>query len=555
MISPKLPDFDLATWKAEPWHVRLKMICQAWAADGYGTPLALYLLYALKIGGYIGAWLFFCTFTTGYGLDNLGAWWSSDQAFLKAILWTTLFEGLGLGCGSGPLTARYVPPVGGALYFLRPGTTKLPLIEGLPIVGGHRRTLLDVALYAATLGVLLWGLTAANVTAVHLIPYVALVPLMALGDKTLFLVFRAEHYLSVCLAWLLASRHAEKIASAKVVWMAIWWWAATSKLNVHFPAVMGVMTSNAPITRGTPLRRLVYRSFPDDLRPSRFAAAMAHFGTVFEYLIPALLLLSDGGPVTTAALVGITVFHLFILFNVPMGVPLEWNVIMIYGAWVLFGTHAEVAAWTIEGPALWAWLLGFHLVLPLYGSQYPHRVSFLLAMRYYAGNWAHSTWLFRGDAITKLDQLTKWSPTPRAQLRLLYDDDTVDALLAKVGAFRRMHILGRVLNRVWPHATDDPEAVEWVDGEVIAGMVVGWNFGEGHLHDEQLLRAVQAQCGFAPGELRIITCESQPIFTPSCQWRVTDAATGELARGTVAMDELAREHPWPLSSDPAAMAS
>ena len=54
--------------------------------------------------------------------------------------------------------------------------------------------------------------------------------------------------------------------------------------------------------------------------------------------------------------------------------------------------------------------------------------------------------------------------------------------------------------------------------------MVGWNFGEGHLHNEQLLRAVQAQCGFEEGELRVICVESQPLFTQASAWRVYDAA-------------------------------
>ena len=84
-------------------------------------------------------------------LDSLGDWWLSPIAFQKAVLWSMLFEGLGLGCGSGPLTARYFPPFGAFLHFLRPGTTKLPLFAQLPVLGGYRRTWLDVVLYAAAL--------------------------------------------------------------------------------------------------------------------------------------------------------------------------------------------------------------------------------------------------------------------------------------------------------------------------------------------------------------------------------------------------------------------
>src|SRR6476619_480583 len=109
------------------------------------TPLGVYVVYALKIALYVAGWFFFCGFTPGMGrASDVGAWWLEPVAFQKAIVWSMLFEILGLGCGSGPLTGRYLPPIGGALYFLRPGTTKLPVFEGAAIVGGSRRTWLDV---------------------------------------------------------------------------------------------------------------------------------------------------------------------------------------------------------------------------------------------------------------------------------------------------------------------------------------------------------------------------------------------------------------------------
>ena len=40
---------------------------------------------------------------------------------------------------------------------------------------------------------------------------------------------------------------------------------------------------------------------------------------------------------------------------------------------------------------------------------------------------------------------------------------------------------------------------EWIDGELFGGLVLGWNFGDGHVNDLQLLRAVQAQCAFSSG--------------------------------------------------------
>ena len=241
------------------------------------------------------------------------------------------------------------------------------MIEGVPLLGGHRRTVIDVALYASTIGVLGHALVSDAVSMEHLVALVVLVPVMGLLDKTLFLVFRSEHYLSLVVCTLAG---ADWIAGSKLVWMAIWWGAATSKINHHFPAVMCVMTSNAPITQFTPwLRRAIYRDFPDDLRPSPLAHVFAHFGTAVEYLVPlGLLAFGDGGPITASLLFIITGFHLFIFLNVPMGVPLEWNFVMIYGAFVLFGVHADVSVLSMTTPWLVAYLVVAHLVVPIFGS-------------------------------------------------------------------------------------------------------------------------------------------------------------------------------------------
>lgn len=545
MLQPKLPDYDIDEWEARPFPERLEWVCRSWAADGYGSPLSVYAVYAAKIAFHVAMWALFCTFS-GLPLADIGQWWAEPVAFQKMMLWTMLFEGLGLGCGSGPLTARYVPPIGGALHFLRPGTTKLPLIPGL----GHRRTWLDVGLYGAVIFFLVAALTSAEIGPSHLIPLIVLVPLLGLLDKTLFLVFRSEHYLSMAIVFLFAT---DWIAGSKFVWMAIWWWAATSKLNHHFPAVMTVMNSNAPWTRFIPgMRTSLYRDFPRDLRPNDRAAALAHFGTGLEYAIPLLLLLSGGGPVTVFGLAVITVFHLFILSNVPMGVPLEWNVVMIYGAFVLFGVHADVGILSIGSPMLWAWLVGFHVLLPIYGSLFPRQVSFLLAMRYYAGNWAYNVWLFEKGADDKLERLVKISPPVKQQLGMLYDDKTVRALMSKVIAFRLMHLLGRALRKLVPMAVDDIDRYDWYDGEIVTGLALGWNFGDGHLGNEELLAAIQEQCGFEEGELRVISVESQPIHQQTFQWWIRDAKTGLLAEGTGTIDELREGQPWRVGSIPLA---
>src|SRR5262249_16398067 len=156
-------------------------------------------------------------------------------------------------------------------------------------------------------------------------------------------------------------------------------------------------------------RRLMYRNYPEDLTPSRLAAIAGHAGTLLELAVPIVLLAGDGGTITLVGLVLMLMLHGFIMSNVPMGVPLQWNVIILYCGFFLFYPHASVSITEMTLPvAVVVVAMGF--VIPLVGNLFPARVPFLLAMRYYAGNWAYSIWLFRGESHRKLDHLTKSSP-------------------------------------------------------------------------------------------------------------------------------------------------
>jgi hypothetical protein len=101
---------------------------------------------------------------------------------------------------------------------------------------------------------------------------------------------------------------------------------------------------------------------------------------------------------------------------------------------------------------------------------------------------------------------------------------------------------------VLPRAVDDIDRYEWMDGEMIAGLSLGWNFGDGHLHGRQLLDAIQAQCGFEAGELRVVTVESQPLLGATMAWKVIDAATGVIDEGETRIADVADFQPWPTGA-------
>ena len=535
LLAPTPPPYDPLEWAKKPFAEKARMVCESWALQGYRTPVGIYAVYALKVALYVGAWAFFCSFTPGLGsLGDIASWWLSPIAFQKAIVWSMLFEVLGLGCGSGPLTGRYWPPVSGFLHFLRPGTLKLPVFRRW----GTQRTVIDALLYLALLVLLVRALIS---PAPDVLPIVIVLFVLGISDRTIFLAARGEHYWTtmVCFAWA-----PNWIAGAKAVQLALWFWAGFSKLNAHFPTVVAVMTSNSPVLRFAWLRRRMYKHFPDDLRPSRLAVVMAHAGTALELGTPMVLAFATGGPMLVGGMVLMLMLHGYITSNVPMGVPIEWNVMVVYGAFALFWAHPEITALDVGSTGVGIFLIAMLVAVPLLGNLVPGAMSFLLSMRYYAGNWAYGVWFFRGESYRKLDRLTKTSGWVYDQLDRFYDRATGVGLFGKVIAFRLMHLHGRALPVLIPKAIDRYESYEQVDGELVAGLALGWNFGDGHLHDEQLLRAIQRKCGFEPGELRCIFVEAQPFMGRKQEWRIVDAATGEQSRGELDVRDLLARQPW-----------
>lgn len=542
-------------------HARLRNIREGaafWGEHGAATPVVVRL-------GYIGKAAVFAVCAVGItavttpalgGIGRFGSWWYEPVFFQKAVVWALLFEVLGLGCSAGPLTQRIHPLIGGVLYWLRPATMRLPpWPRAIPGTAGTVRSRVDVALYGIVLvsaTVALFMPATAIPDGVTLQPWVfapLVVVLAALGlrDKTIFLAARAEHYWVLLLVMLFPLPG--QIVGAKLVTVLIWWGAALSKLNRHFPAVVAVMMSNSPLHRVKWLRRRLYRDHPRDMRPSWLAAAHANIGTVVEFAVPLVLLLSHG----TVAWVGVAVmvlFHLNIIGMFPMGVPFEWNLMMIFSAIVLFGGHGDRGLGTPLSPWIVA-VVAASVVVVIAGNLWPHKVSFLFSMRYYAGNWATSMWCFRDDSEDRVDAaVNKVAPSVRQQLIQVYGADAIDRVTAAQPVFRAMHLQGRALNGLLPRALDDSANHRVIDGEVFANPLLGWNFGDGHLHHEQLLDAIRQRCRFEPGELRVVMLESQPIHRQRQYYRIVDAATGLVEHGHVAVRDMAQRQPWLSQEDP-----
>jgi len=261
-MTPELPDVDRDTWQRQSRATRLQVVTRHWAEHGFGTPYAVYLLYLLKIAAYAGAAAAIISLTPGLGgLNRIGDWWTQPIVYQKVIIFTLLFEVSGFGCGSGPLTGRFMPPIGGFLYWLRPKTIRLPPWPGkVPFTSGDTRTGVDVALYAIVLIGGVWALLSPGhggpVTAmgdvglidpIRVLPTIVALAILGLRDKTIFLAARGEHYWLKLIVFFFG--FIDQIAAFKIIMLGLWWGAATSKLNHHFPYVVAVMTSNNALLR------------------------------------------------------------------------------------------------------------------------------------------------------------------------------------------------------------------------------------------------------------------------------------------------------------------
>jgi hypothetical protein len=263
---------------------------------------------------------------------------------------------------------------------------------------------------------------------------------------------------------------------------------------------------------------------------------------------PLVLLFSHNPTVTLVAAVLMISFHGFIISTFPMAVPLEWNLLFMYITAFLFLGYPANGGYGLQNidPALLAITMAGLLFFPVLGNLRPDLVSFLPAMRQYAGNWAAGMWALAPCAEAKLDEhLVKPAKMQREQLSTIVGGDLAEVVLHQALAFRAMHSQGRGLNSVMINQLgDDIDHYALREAEFCCNAIVGFNFGDGHLHNQHLIDAVQRRCSFEPGELIVVWVESEPCSNGRQQYWVIDAAIGVVERGSWAVKDAVDEQPW-----------
>lgn len=572
-MTPHAPPVDVDAYASLPLSERIRTVVLHWVDYGFGSPTLFHIIYILKLAVlYIGLGVTLATVTSGVGAPwQVAQWWDEPIVFQKIVLWTFFLETVGLAGSWGPLAGKFKPMTGGCLFWLRPGTIRMPPWPGkVPGTDGFTRTGLDVVLYSLLVvslfvPIILPGVPGSSVAADYpedlgplvspplmIVPLV-LVVLTGLRDKVIFIAARAEQYGPAVLIFglvpLLGNGLIDMIVMLKLLIFSVWIGAGISKIGKHFSFVIPPMISNAPSVPGTMIRRLHYRRFPEDVRPSHLASGIGHIlGTFVEIVAPLILLLTTNWMLAVAAAALIICFHAFITSTFPLAVPLEWNVLFMYIAGFLFLGYPNGAGYGL-GDASSPWLIVVTLIglffFPALGNLRPDLVAFTPSMRQYAGNWASALWTFQPGAEDKLDAVIRPTRNQSAQLQQMgFSRAQAELTMQQTVGWRSMHSQGRgLLSLLYTHVADIDHAVVR-EAEFSCNSLLGFNFGDGHLHNHHLIAELQRRCRFEPGEFIVAWVESQPIHKRTQEYMVIDAAVGIVERGTWQVADAVREQPW-----------
>lgn len=551
----EFPRVDTETFLEQPLMDRMKTLALHWCEHGFGTPRMVHTVYLVKLTFfYVGLGLVLATTTSDLpAFWHVGQWWDQPVVYQKAMIWTMLLEAIGVAGSWGPLAGKFKPMTGGIRYWARPGTIRLRPWKAVPGTAGTTRTVLDVGLYVGFLASLVLALVAAPqdglVRPALLVAPIALLVTVGLRDKVVFLAARAEQYLPA-LIFFATLGFVDMIVALKLLIAVVWIGAGVSKFGRHFTNVVAPMVSNSPCVVSKRFRLAQYRNFPTDILPSKVASTLAHAGgTLVEIATPLALLFSTNRTVTAVAVAVMVIFHLFIISTFPLAVPLEWNVLFAFATVFLFWGHP---AWDgfgvgdMSSVGLTLAIVAGLVFFPILGNLRPDLVSFLPSMRQYAGNWASALWAFAPGAEAKLNALPRSSANQVDQLQVALPctPEIAEITMQQTIAWRSMHSQGRGLfSLLMRHV---PELDRWTvrEAEFACNSIVGFNFGDGHFHDEDMIEAVQQRCRFEPGEFIVVWVESQPIHKPTQQYKVIDAAVGVIERGTWNVADAVREQPW-----------
>lgn len=544
MVAPSPSPSPRPHRRPAPSHQqRLDAAVDAFVRHGSRRAAREPLLQLTRLVGFAAGGLVVVSLTDGLGsVVDIGSWWAEPIVLQKLVVWTMMWQLLGLGRGVASHGIGALPPVAGLSYWLTPGTVRLAPWPGrVPLTAGTRRTLADVVLYAVVLalGAGLLGFTGeagGRLPAAGTVALLVALALLGLRDRTPVLAARPELVVPLLVAFLLPP--GDVLMGVKLVLASLCWVGAVVAAHRHLPAAIATSLADAPWLRGERLRTALWQRDDHDIVPGDAVRWTANLLISVGLVLPAVLLFARGGTVTAIAVtvaIGLLVALASLMARTSQ---LEIVALLGFATAAVFGHHAAVGFDSLSQVAPVAALTLGLLALIVAAAAAPRLTATLSPWRHAAGCGPVSLWLLRRDVVARFDVPTR-PLTPAA----------LDALHYRDVARHVLHPNGRALDGLVRRAVRVPEAYAVRTGEFVAGAALGWGVDSGPESDRQLLAAVQERCGFGPGELRVVTLAAYSALRTDYRYRILDAATGLVEDGFVDVDDMLDRVPW---RDPAA---
>ena len=556
-LNPTVPDVDPQELLQRPFLERIRYLSGFWADHGFGTPRVIHVVYLVKLAVFFtfGGFLVISLTSDVGSIWDFTSWWKEIVVYEKLILWTVLLETLGVAGSWGPLAGHFKPMTGGARYWLKPGIIRLPPWPGkVPLTRGDERTVVDVILYAALLvstavALVLPEGSHGMVRPGVLAPVIVLLVVNGLRDKIVFLAARGEQYLPA-IVFMATLGLNDMVIALKLLIVVVWVGAGVSKIGEHFINVVPPMVSNAPFNPSKWLKRLHYRNAPT--RPAALEVRVVHGARRWHVrrdrrpLDAPVHDQQDAGRDVCAVHGLLPPLH---RVHLPAG----------GAARVERGLRVRVAV-PLRRPPRRRRVRRHGLLRTVDAPRDRRGTPVLPGARQPASRPgvvpALDAAVRRQLGVGRLGLRSRLRAAPEragqaghepgrpARVAFGYEPEAAEITMQITTAWRSMHSQGRGLYSLLLRHLADVDSATVREAEFVCNSIVGWNFGDGHLHDEDLIFAVQRRLNFAPGELQVMYVESQPVHKKVQAYRVIDAAVGVVERGTWNVHDAVSAQPW-----------
>jgi hypothetical protein len=82
------------------------------------------------------------------------------------------------------------------------------------------------------------------------------------------------------------------------------------------------------------------------------------------------------------------------------------------------------------------------------------------------------------------------------------------------------------------------------EGEIVCNFLIGFNFGDGHLHNAEMVQDVQHQAAFEPGKCVVARVEAEAAGSGVQHYQLIDPTLGVVERGNWRVADAVAEQSW-----------